>query len=111
VKVLPRLESPKLSVVLYAQGLEGLRRMERLLPWLTPLGTFNYRGRDWIRWSMPRTLAEAYGLNEECECCGAQTLQGEVDDYLIDIAWSDTKGWLRANGYTIHPTEKEGTTS
>jgi hypothetical protein len=88
------------------------RDFERVLPWMTPLFIYQADGQDWVRWSMPKSVAQRMGFNRGCVCCGeSDKVEGDVGDVHVDTALSETDWWLTKNGYRCisqHPAEKEG---
>lgn len=79
-------------------------QFERILPWFTPLFVWNDSevGHDWVRWSVPKDMAERMGFGQGCACCGKEAqLEGEHADFLIDTMWSEVSFWLLKNGYSL----------
>lgn len=77
---------------------------DQLLHDLTPLFVYANDGADWVRWDMPREVAQACGWGDmRCDCCAPDepsTPAAEtVDSFHIDTAWSEVGGWLTEHGY------------
>jgi|SRR5882757_5618762 len=72
-------------------------QFEWLLPQCMPLFIYaDERGRDWVRWSLPKTVALKLGWDMGCECCGnTEQATHEPDNaYIIDTAWDETSWFL-----------------
>lgn len=80
------------------------RQFEEVLPWFTPLFVWHGGGIDWVRWSVPKDMAEKMGIAGGCVCCGKNDrVEGDMGDYHVDTAWHETDWWLETNGYS-NPT-------
>ena len=110
-KTLPRKEQSEIeeTVFLRPQRPDDHRQFEELLPWCTPLFVYANKGKNWVRWAVPKTIAEKLGLpTEGCVCCGEKTVVQDDGDYHVDTAWHETSWWLTANGYALPNPTKEG---
>lgn len=78
--------------------------LDKLLHELTPILVYTgANGRDYVRWSMPREVAQRYGWGDmRCACCPPDepsTVAATVDAFHVDIAWSNTAAYLTMHGY------------
>jgi hypothetical protein len=76
------------------------REFERLLPQCSPLFVYaDENGRDWVRWSIPRQVAEKMGMgNMQCACCGDTEKQthASTHSYAVDTAYDEVDWFLEA---------------
>lgn len=79
---------------------------DRLLHDLTPLFVYSNMGSDWVRFDMPREVANACGWDGmRCACCAergdeqSNAAAETVDSFHIDTAWSEVGSWLIEHGY------------
>src|SRR5262245_49071154 len=73
------------------------REFEFLLPRCAPLYVYaDSEGRDWVRWALPKTVAEQLGWGEmRCACCAADTAYHPNDDFVhIDTAYDEVDWYL-----------------
>lgn len=77
----------------------------KLLHELTPLFVYARDGADWVRFDMPREVAEARGWGDmRCACCAPEEQDSvpraeTADSFHIDTAWSEVGAWLTEHGY------------
>lgn len=71
------------------------REFEQLLPQCTPVLVYaDAAGRDWVRWAIPKPVAQRYGLDQGCACCGKQE-GGETEHArLVDTAYDEVDWYL-----------------
>ncbi len=69
---------------------------EWLLPQCEPLFVFaDEDGRDWIRWEIPRAVADGMGWSEKCTCCGESTALAETTSGVhADTAYNEVNWYL-----------------
>jgi len=69
---------------------------EWLLPQCLPM--FVYRdggGRDWVRWALPREVAEQIGWGAmKCACCDTSAAPEDADYFHIDTAYDEVAFFL-----------------
>jgi hypothetical protein len=55
-------------------------------------------GRDWVRWSMPRAVAQALGWGDmRCACCGDKSATGTEHAVEVDTALDEVDWWFKDN--------------
>jgi len=105
---LPRKDVADITEAMFVrpQRPDDHREFEILLPQCTPLFIYADReGRDWVRWAIPKVVAENFGLGEmRCACCDTKAEIGPLGAYHFDTLWDEISwyftwlGNLRANG-------------
>ena len=97
VTALPRLDRSMITTTLFLRPRrpDDHREFEMLLPHCTPLFVYaDEDGRDWLRWSLPRVVAEKVGLGDmRCDCCG-EPLQGGGDHAVVIDTARDETDWF-----------------
>lgn len=95
------------TVYLRPQRPDDHAAFEKLLPWCTPLFVYEMSGKNWVRWSVPKSVGAKVGLSSDgCSCCGNRTVIEGEGSFHVDTAWHETDWWLTANGYALpNPTE------
>lgn len=71
------------------------REFEFLLPQMRPLFVYALDGQDWIRWSLPRSVAVGIGWGDmRCACCGDGTPAGDSESFHVDTALKEVDWFL-----------------
>src|SRR5262245_7710296 len=74
------------------------REFEFLLPRCEPLYIYADKdGRDWVRWALPKTVAEQLGWEMRCACCKLETpiVESPGGDHVhIDTAYDEVDWYL-----------------
>lgn len=72
--------------------------LEWLLPRCEPLFVYaDANGRDWVRWALPKAVAQAIGWGEmRCACCDHQPVDNKAEFFHIDTAYDEVDWYLES---------------
>lgn len=77
--------------------------LHQLMHEMAPMFVYAHNDTDWVRWSIPRDVAQRYGFgNMQCACCSSVTPSsavGTVDAFHVDTAWREVGPWLEQHDY------------
>jgi hypothetical protein len=103
VKQLTRIGAGLVEPVMFLrpQRPDDHAQFEQLLPQCSALFVYaDERGRDWVRWSIPKVVAQRYGWDQGCDCCGKteDASAGPEHAVLIDTAYDEVNWFLERVG-------------
>lgn len=98
---LPRVNKSLLATVMFIRPRrpDDHRQFEQVLPQCTPLLIYaDERGRDWVRWSVPKTVAQRFGWDMRCTSpgcnCTEEATVAPDSSFLVDMAWNEVDWYL-----------------
>jgi hypothetical protein len=103
---LPRIDRSLVSTAMFIRPRkpEDHGEFEWLLPQCSPLFVYaDENGRDWVRWSLPKQVAEQLGWGEmKCACCGNTEEQTHASEHAlaVDTAYDEVDWFLNADAPT-----------
>jgi len=97
---LPRIDRSLVSTVMFIRPRrpDDHAQFEWLLPQCSPLFVYaDENGRDWVRWSLPKHVAEQIGWGDmQCACCGDSHEQTHASEhsFAVDMAYDEIDWFL-----------------
>jgi hypothetical protein len=101
-KPVPRLARELITEAMFLRPRDpdDHRQFEEVLPQMTPLFIYaDEHDRDWVRWSLPRQVAERYGW-DGCRCatpgCNKAHPAPGQHSFAVDTAWDEVDWFFDA---------------